>query len=79
MLLCDCCGSEWHMGCLCPRVEKVPGGTWECWKCWKGKGGEVRRLDVGEVEGEEVEGGGEAREEEEVRETDKKRDKRGEE
>eukprot|EP00520_Triparma_pacifica_P010418 CAMPEP_0118638202 /NCGR_PEP_ID=MMETSP0785-20121206/3552_1 /TAXON_ID=91992 /ORGANISM="Bolidomonas pacifica, Strain CCMP 1866" /LENGTH=219 /DNA_ID=CAMNT_0006529423 /DNA_START=35 /DNA_END=690 /DNA_ORIENTATION=+ len=52
MLLCDECGSEWHMQCLCPEVTEVPKGTWECWKCWKGKGGTEREIDVGRVEGD---------------------------
>jgi len=50
MLLCDTCGSEWHMCCITPVVTRVPKGRRECWKCWKSAGGLDVPLDVGSVE-----------------------------
>ncbi|GIL83540.1 hypothetical protein Vretifemale_12326 [Volvox reticuliferus] len=33
MLLCDSCGTGWHMHCLRPAVTRVPKGTWICSEC----------------------------------------------
>ncbi|KXZ41347.1 hypothetical protein GPECTOR_529g524 [Gonium pectorale] len=30
MLLCDSCGTGWHLHCLTPLLKRVPGGTWTC-------------------------------------------------
>lgn len=33
MLLCDACGSGWHMACLVPPLSAVPAGAWVCPMC----------------------------------------------
>ena len=33
MLLCDACGTGWHMHCLQPRLEQIPEGVWVCPRC----------------------------------------------
>lgn len=33
MLLCDACGTGWHMACLNPTLTTVPKGTWICPAC----------------------------------------------
>ncbi|GLC44517.1 hypothetical protein PLESTB_000064800 [Pleodorina starrii] len=33
MLLCDGCGTGWHMHCLRPQLTQVPSGTWVCPDC----------------------------------------------
>ncbi|GIM13919.1 hypothetical protein Vretimale_16977, partial [Volvox reticuliferus] len=33
MLLCDSCGTGWHMHCLRPAVTKIPKGAWICSEC----------------------------------------------
>jgi transposase InsO family protein len=33
MLLCDACGTGWHMHCLKPALPRVPDGTWVCPAC----------------------------------------------
>ncbi|GIL55672.1 hypothetical protein Vafri_11217, partial [Volvox africanus] len=33
MLLCDSCGTGWHMHCMRPAITKVPAGTWICPEC----------------------------------------------
>ena len=33
MLLCDGCGTGWHMACLTPPLAAVPPGTWVCPVC----------------------------------------------
>ncbi|KXZ54996.1 hypothetical protein GPECTOR_3g160 [Gonium pectorale] len=33
MLLCDACGTGWHMLCLVPQLSAVPSGQWVCPKC----------------------------------------------
>jgi hypothetical protein len=33
MLLCDGCGSGWHMYCLSPPLTAVPDGVWVCPSC----------------------------------------------
>ena len=33
MLLCDGCGTGWHLACLTPPLKKVPKGNWICPMC----------------------------------------------
>ncbi|GIL67128.1 hypothetical protein Vafri_20577, partial [Volvox africanus] len=33
MLLCDGCGTGWHMHCVKPAIIKIPAGTWVCPEC----------------------------------------------
>ena len=33
MLLCDGCGTGWHLYCLRPPLKAVPAGTWLCPRC----------------------------------------------
>ncbi|PNH11159.1 PHD and RING finger domain-containing protein 1 [Tetrabaena socialis] len=33
MLLCDGCGTGWHLYCLQPALSTVPAGTWVCPGC----------------------------------------------
>jgi hypothetical protein len=33
MLLCDACGTGWHMACLTPPLLYVPEGSWVCPGC----------------------------------------------
>jgi len=33
MLLCDACGTGWHMACLDPPLIAVPKGDWICPRC----------------------------------------------
>lgn len=33
MLLCDGCGTGWHMACLQPPLQRVPEGVWICPMC----------------------------------------------
>jgi hypothetical protein len=33
MLLCDHCGTGWHMRCLAPPLKRKPRGTWVCPDC----------------------------------------------
>ena len=35
MLLCDGCGTSWHMMCLNPKLNKVPNVDWLCPRCVK--------------------------------------------
>lgn len=36
MLLCDWCGTGWHVKCLTPPLAAVPPGTWICPSCTSG-------------------------------------------
>ncbi|NBK23903.1 MAG: hypothetical protein EOM68_17970 [Spirochaetia bacterium] len=33
MLICDACGTGWHMYCLVPPLDEVPDGDWVCPRC----------------------------------------------
>lgn len=33
LLICDGCEREFHLGCMRPRLAKVPEGEWECDEC----------------------------------------------
>ncbi|GFR41142.1 hypothetical protein Agub_g1791 [Astrephomene gubernaculifera] len=33
MLLCDACGTGWHLYCLVPPLSQVPEGSWVCPEC----------------------------------------------
>jgi hypothetical protein len=33
MLLCDGCGTGWHLACLVPPLDAVPEGSWVCPEC----------------------------------------------
>ena len=33
MLICDGCGTGWHMYCLSPPIARLPPGTWACPDC----------------------------------------------
>jgi hypothetical protein len=35
MLLCDACGTGWHLQCLSPPLSGVPAGQWVCPECVK--------------------------------------------
>ncbi|GLC33906.1 hypothetical protein PLESTF_000189600 [Pleodorina starrii] len=35
MLLCDACGTGWHLQCLSPPLSAVPPGQWVCPECVK--------------------------------------------
>lgn len=37
-LLCDNCDNPYHIGCLLPPLETIPGGAWFCDKCLIGTG-----------------------------------------
>ncbi|KAL2650224.1 hypothetical protein R1flu_018352 [Riccia fluitans] len=36
VLICDACGSGWHMNCLIPPLDKAPDGEWICVDCEPG-------------------------------------------
>ncbi|KAL3701928.1 hypothetical protein R1sor_019950 [Riccia sorocarpa] len=36
VLICDACGSGWHMNCLSPPLDTAPDGEWVCVDCEPG-------------------------------------------